>query len=85
VSGEKVKPEIIAGNAESIARARVWQIEVQKARSDLVLFISPSELKQIKGCNTSRELWLKLQEIYQSKGKKGYPIETINSTADGRK
>jgi len=68
VNGEKIKPEIIAGNAESIARARSWEIEDQKARSDLILSISPSELKQIKGCNTSRDLWLKLQEIYQSKG-----------------
>lgn len=68
VKGEKVKPEVIAGNAESIQRARTWEIEDQKARSDLILSISPSELKQIKECDTSRQVWCKLQEIYQSKG-----------------
>ena len=36
--------------------------------SDLVLAISPSELKQIKSCSSSRDIWLKFQEIYQSKG-----------------
>ena len=37
------------------------------AQSDLVLSISPSEIRHIKGCNTSREIWLKLERIYQSK------------------
>jgi len=32
------------------------------------LAISPSELKQVHGCQTSRELWLKLESIYASKG-----------------
>lgn len=33
-----------------------------------ILSISPTELKQVKGCNTSREVWKKLSSIYQSKG-----------------
>ena len=40
----------------------------QKALADLILSISSSELKQVKNCKTSRELWTKLEEIYQSKG-----------------
>lgn len=38
------------------------------ARAELLLLISPSELKQIKGCTTSKELWDKLKNIYQSQG-----------------
>lgn len=38
------------------------------ARAELLLLISPSELKQIKGCTTSKELWNKLKSIYQSQG-----------------
>lgn len=30
--------------------------------------INPTELKQVKGCETSREVWLKLKNIYQSRG-----------------
>lgn len=37
-------------------------------KSDIVLSIRPSELKLIKGCSTSREVWLKLESIFQSKG-----------------
>lgn len=39
-----------------------------KAHSDLILAISPSELKQIKGCDTAHAVWEKLHSIYQSKG-----------------
>ncbi|CAK9813843.1 Retrovirus-related Pol polyprotein from transposon TNT 1-94 [Anthophora plagiata] len=68
VNGEKKKPEIISGNHASIAAVKIWETEDRKAKSDIILAISPSELKQIKGCDTSREVWLKLKEIYQSKG-----------------
>jgi len=68
VSGEKVKPTIVAGNVDSIEAVRLWEIEDKKARSDIILSISPSELKLIKGCNTSMEVWQKLESIYQSKG-----------------
>jgi len=37
-------------------------------KSDIILSISPPELKQIKRCGTSRNVWCKLQKIYQSKG-----------------
>lgn len=38
------------------------------ARSDLFLMISPSELKQVKNCATSRDVWITLEGIYQRKG-----------------
>lgn len=45
-----------------------WKKSDDKAKSDIILSISPSELKQVKGCKTSREVWLKLESTYQSKG-----------------
>ncbi|KRY39868.1 Retrovirus-related Pol polyprotein from transposon TNT 1-94, partial [Trichinella britovi] len=34
----------------------------------LILSISPLELREIKDCETSNEIWLKLASIYESKG-----------------
>lgn len=47
---------------------KAWTTGDGKAKSDIILAIHPSELKQIKGCTTSREAWLKLKVIFQSKG-----------------
>ena len=60
VSGECVKPE----GDEAAAAVRQWKINDHKAKSDIILSINPSELKQIKGCETSRDVWLKLENIY---------------------
>lgn len=68
VNGTCVKPEVMAGNAASTEAARKWEQNDAKARSDIVLSISSTELKQIKGCGTSREVWLRLKDTYQSKG-----------------
>jgi hypothetical protein len=68
VSGTYTKPDPIAGNAENAASIAAWSKGDSKARSDIILAISSSELKQIKGCLTSRAVWLKLESIYQSKG-----------------
>ncbi|CAL1680763.1 unnamed protein product [Lasius platythorax] len=68
VNGTKVKPEIQVGVPESVNAARTWEQVDAKARSDIVLSINASELKQIKGCTTSRETWLRLEAVYQSKG-----------------
>ena len=65
VNGVNVKPEATAMNAPTIVE---WTKNDSKARSDIVLSISPTELKQIKNCDTSRGMWLRLEEIYQSKG-----------------
>ena len=64
VDGSTVKPE----PDQAAAQIQAWELADRKARSDLILAISPSELKQVKNCNTSREVWLKLETIYQSKG-----------------
>lgn len=68
VNGETVKPEVVEGDAASAATVKAWTTGDSKAKSDIILSIHPSELKQIKGCATSREVWLKLESIFQSKG-----------------
>lgn len=68
VSGQKPKPETIDGNARLLEEVRKWKAEDKKAKADIILSIKPSELKQVKDCDTSRELWTKLQTIYQSIG-----------------
>ena len=61
VSGKTPKPE-------SSAELAKWELGDLKAQSDLILSISTSELRQIKDCKTSREIWLKLESTYNSKG-----------------
>ncbi|KAG8233685.1 hypothetical protein J437_LFUL008116 [Ladona fulva] len=68
VTGEKLNPEVIEENAKLLEELEKWRNMDQKARSDLILSINPSELKQFKGCETSREVWLKLESIYALKG-----------------
>lgn len=45
-----------------------WEISEPEAKSDLILAISPSELRQVKNCTTSKEIWDKLYNVYESKG-----------------
>lgn len=68
VSDEITKFSLDNINATSMQEVNAWIENDNKAKSDIILSISPSELKQVKGCDTSRELWLKLKSIYQSKG-----------------
>lgn len=68
VSGEIQRPEAIVGDATTSTALASWKKGDNKAKSDIVLSISQSELKLIKGCETSRQVWQKLENIYQSKG-----------------
>lgn len=68
VSGTKPKPALKANETEPSAEQKAWIEGDQKARADIILSISPSELQHVRGCTTSREVWLKLQEVYASKG-----------------
>jgi uncharacterized Fe-S radical SAM superfamily protein PflX len=45
-----------------------WDNQDAKAKADLILSMSTTELKQVKNCDTSCEVWRKLHDIYQSKG-----------------
>uniref|UniRef100_A0A6V7JQH2 Retrovirus-related Pol polyprotein from transposon TNT 1-94 n=1 Tax=Bracon brevicornis TaxID=1563983 RepID=A0A6V7JQH2_9HYME len=68
VSGTTAKPEVVGNNAESIAAAALWETSDAKASSDIILCIDPKELKQVKNCSTSKEIWEKLKNSYQSTG-----------------
>ena len=62
VSGNMVKPN------EGVEEKKKWEKEDLNAKSELILIISPNELKQIKNCITSKDIWDTLSNIYQSKG-----------------
>ncbi|CAH2018096.1 unnamed protein product [Acanthoscelides obtectus] len=66
VSGEIKQPRIDDGDEASTRAVEAWTKGDSKAMSDIILSISPSEIKQVKNCNTSKELWQKLEGIYQS-------------------
>lgn len=68
VSGSKPKPALLDDDVNSKQECDNWIDMDEKAKADLILCISPSELKQIKNCGTSSDIWKKLEEIYQSKG-----------------
>ena len=61
VCGKCKKPET---ETES---SNTWVRNDLKARSEIILPISPTKLKQVKHCETSQEMWMRLEEIYQSK------------------
>lgn len=50
------------------AEAAEWVSKDAKARAELILVVSPSELRHVRGCETSCEIWQKLQTIHASKG-----------------
>jgi hypothetical protein len=71
VSGEKPKPQITGeGEARAVMEEeqKKWIAADRKAKSDLILAMNASELRQIRSCETSREIWMKLESIYESKG-----------------
>ncbi|KRY44405.1 Retrovirus-related Pol polyprotein from transposon TNT 1-94 [Trichinella britovi] len=67
VNGTKRRPKIVKDDESSLEAAQKWDISDQKAKADLILPISPLELREIKDCETSNEIWLKLASIYESK------------------
>lgn len=63
--------EYVEGTAEKPNEAvalKAFEAKDLLAKSELLLLISPSELKQVKNCKTAAEIWKKLSDIYQSKG-----------------
>lgn len=68
VNGTKVKPELAENEATSSTALNKWIEEDSVAKSDLILSISPPLLKTIRNCKTSRDVWLKLESAFASKG-----------------
>lgn len=64
VSGKILKPPENASQEEK----EKWEKEDSNAKSELILIISPNELKQIKTCDKSKDIWDTLSNIYESKG-----------------
>lgn len=67
-SGTVTKPALVAGDAASQEAVNKWVEADLKAQSDIILSMGSSEIKQIMYCTTSREIWTKLENTYQSKG-----------------
>ena len=61
-------PVAVAEDASSEVAINAWKSVDKKAKSDIILSISPSKLKIIKGCITSRNVWLKLESIHAAQG-----------------
>ncbi|CAB0035042.1 unnamed protein product [Trichogramma brassicae] len=71
VSGASPAPSLggddAAARNTAEASHKAWVIKDRKTKSDLILSISPSELKEIKNCITSHDVWTKLEATYASK------------------
>ncbi|XP_064541216.1 uncharacterized protein LOC135430471 isoform X2 [Drosophila montana] len=48
------------------ANALQWESEDARAKSEIILAMSSSELKHVKNCETSNDMWKELHSIYQS-------------------
>jgi len=70
VSGEKPCPKSRGDDDDPRTQIAIeaWEIADRKAKSDLILAINPTELKQVRGCKTSKQVWDKLKSVYDSKG-----------------
>lgn len=64
-SGTCIKPA--GGDAAAETAAQRWTENDLKAQSDIILAMNPSVIKQVKGCESAREIWTKLEGIYKSK------------------
>jgi len=67
-SGSKLQPAEDAGDANTLEAVRLWKRENQKAKAKILLAIKATELKQVKDCITSRDVWLRLKSIYELSG-----------------
>ncbi|XP_024886671.1 uncharacterized protein LOC112464105 [Temnothorax curvispinosus] len=65
VNGTCEEPMPTGANQSAITE---WHKKDKMARSELILTLSKSELKSVKGTNTSHELWQKLKNEHQSRG-----------------
>ena len=56
VSGETEKPALIANDQTSISAYNRWTKADSKAKSDIILTMSPDQLKHLRGCDTSKQV-----------------------------
>lgn len=55
-NGDMMKSEV---TGENLAVATMWITGDNESKSEIILSICSSELKQVEGCETSREVWFK--------------------------
>lgn len=67
VNGTNERPESVEGDANNAAAIAAWDKVDQKARADIILSMSPSELCYIKHSLTANDVWRKLEDVYHSK------------------
>lgn len=68
VNGTLKKPDLTTDEDVDKNDVQKWLTNDEKALSDIVLTLSDNQLMAVKHCQTSREMWLKLESINQSKG-----------------
>lgn len=61
VDGTTLKPS-------ETGAATIWDKHDRKARADIILSMGATELSHITHCKTSREVWLRLRDVYRSAG-----------------
>jgi len=87
VNGDISKP-MVTGTGETLAASQAardaWIIHDRKAKSDLILSMSPEQLKHLRNCETSKEVWDKLRSVYASQGpmRKATHFRTAVTTKD---
>lgn len=86
VSGELQKPEVIEGNATTLAALENWKRGDNKAKSDIILSVSPCELKLIKGCDTFASSMAKIRKRLSIKTTcaKSNTVKTAHVITHGR-
>ena len=50
ISGKTPKPQVLKVDSKNVSNIDIWIEADQKAQADIILSISPSELKQVKNC-----------------------------------
>lgn len=68
VNGTNERPTLDPDTPKTIAEVAAWDSNDAKAKSDLILSINVSELREIKHRKTSREVWSKLSAIHEPRG-----------------
>lgn len=56
------------GNTVRVKRDAKWKKKDQLALSNIALAVKPSEQEHIYNCQTAREAWNCLKELYEGKG-----------------
>lgn len=75
VNDEITRP---VGSAATERDISSWRKEDEKAKADILLSIGNAELKTVSKCETSKEVWDKLQSVHASKG----PVRKIELLTD---